>query len=173
MKVFLAFASVFFASSAFAQESIKYPQWEVTNLAEAYNECGHNGASQAGIYDTKTFTVDNFIKELRKKDGGCARKYSKSSADAVRKYNSHLSGNKKLDPFSEYTKSCVDKNIPPDQSENLQNLINAKDTRAVVANVYDYHNRLKTDASESCAYYQFYVFKNSGSVLKIEFNYTD
>ncbi|MES2857089.1 MAG: hypothetical protein V4692_14570, partial [Bdellovibrionota bacterium] len=153
MKMVFAVLAVVFSSSAFAdaptKSTIHFPEYQATYMAELYGECSHNGASQAGAYDPGTFSADKFKKELREKDGGCARIYSKSSVDAIQKFESHLSS-KNPDPFTKHTQACVAESVPDYKSEELLKYMRSSDTQAVVANIYQQNNRSKTDSSESC-----------------------
>lgn len=146
---------------------------EASELAEIFGQCSGNGETYDSNYDIKSFTVEKFIKELKAENDGCYRRYSKSSKDAIAMYKRHISGDI-TDAFSDNTQRCLARYVTLSAQERLIKFMADSDTRAVVADIFDTKKTDRLDgSSESCAYYNFYVFKKSGAKLRIEFNYTD
>lgn len=158
-----------FSSNNFATE-IQYTEGEADRLADSFSACGYNGASRSGIYNTQTFEASAFIETLKKKNGSCYRSYSANSAQAVSMYQFHIS-KENTDRFSSY--SCVNEFLSVYSSELIK-YMNDPETASVVADLFDTETADTLDGtSEDCAFFNFYVFRKNGTVLNIEFNYTD
>ncbi len=160
------------AKNGSSEESMRitYPENIATDIANAMSECGYNGGSRVGTYNAKSFDVGLFIKKLKKENESCERKYSTSKKSGIRSYKRHVSEANK-DRFSSY--ECVSK-YASEASEKLSKYMREDSTVAVISDIFD---AKKSDAkggdSASCAYYNFYVFRESGTVLNIEFAHTD
>jgi len=148
--------------------------WNERALINYVDECGHNGGSRLGKFNQSQFNARKVMQALRKfQEPDCVegRKFSSSASDAIATYESVTTNN---DPdriysgFSEDTSNCLNEAGVNNKAKLLE-VVKDPTNIGVFSSVYT----KDTPYSESCATFNFYVFRANGTVFDIEFNYTD
>ncbi len=139
-------------------------------IVDAFDECAHNSSSSIGTFDVKKFDAKQIAKEIREYDKNryCSKRtYSFSKENAVELFEK-VTKTASFDVFSEDATACV-KEINKYTKDNLDNIMKSDKSLAIFSSVM----RSDEDSSESCAYYDFYIFKSDGTMMFLTFEYTD
>ena len=153
----------------------QFVDWQDRRIADAYSECAHNDGNSVGTYRPAEFDPGAVLKAIKAHDRarGCKyREYSNSRINAIARYSKFAAGDPD-DGFSRYAKECIDHAIPSYRQEDMAEVLTDPTNLAVFASMFDFDNPADDNYSEGCAYYEFFIYRASGTVLRIVFNYTD
>ncbi|MES2966107.1 MAG: hypothetical protein V4760_19665 [Bdellovibrionota bacterium] len=173
MRYMVAFViSMFVSLSAFAQ--VTWIDHEAAALLNSMDQCAHNDAGKIGSFEVKTFDAKaammSVLSEQEENRGVCSNAQRKVSdrTQVVTEFRNLMK-----DKNVTY---CTKKEWPYRQSteDRLADFIGDPTNLLSFASVYteDFVEG-ELDSSESCMYYNFYVFRANGTAVKFTVNYTD
>ena len=139
---------------------------EDTTLLRALNACTANGAAGARTFDRATFDAGKVLSGLRAEDArhDCAgqRIYSTSRASAVSLFKTFAT-------TDDQAPECFAATLTAAQRARLDAIVSDPDNVGVFASVFDSAG----EDAESCAFFNFDVYRRDGQVFELRFDYRD
>jgi len=167
MKKFLIFGAFFVSTAVYAESEVDvaYVNWSDNYLISELQCLGHNGGHHIGTFSPNRFTIQNALKSAKNndKDQGCKkRNYTNLKTAAKPLFDDAI------EKFSGLG-SCEDVKYLDVKLRDLFERFMSVDTLAVVT------SSMSDDEInvESCSYYDFYIYRKSGTAIKFTLNYTD
>lgn len=147
-----------------SKSGIRFVSWQDAQNVAELQELGHNDGHHIGLYDKSVLNLETLKSEVQAKDisaNGCkARAYGKTLQDAQAIFADIL----KWEDSNENSRAWKNK------FETMKQIVEDATnvglfTSRFVANT--------EDDSESCAYFDIYVFRADGTAIKFTVNHTD
>lgn len=155
-------------SAAAAQA--RWVDWHVNYTVNKVQYAGYNSGHYVGTYDPASFNAQAAWDAMRALDveRGCSegRSYSHSRESAIELYQQFVEDN---DPYQ----NAADHDpfgSPELHASDVAELVEDEGNLGVFASVYD--SETGTDP-ESCLYHNFTLYREDGTAVRLEFNYTD
>jgi len=179
-KIYVILSVVFLFSSTFAASAeFKWVNVRDANVTSELGVCSGQRSNQFSIFDVSKFHQDSFITKIKSHDKkssltvDCSqgRRYILDKKQATKAYI-HFIENKSDGAIGDYeadTKECMDRFSKRDLNR-FKTLISDQTNLAVIASLFEF-DRENNQHGEFCAFFDFYIFRKDGTVLKWTFNH--
>lgn len=160
--------SLVMTPSVFAQ--VSWVNWFVAVDVARIQYAGHNDGHHIGTFNPKKFKAQTAIKDMEKIDSEreCSlRVYSHTTDEVVAVFDKFVESEK---PFGEFDEDIHDFMDNPESHKNLtREMLLDSENLAVYSSIMD----INEENSEGCFYFNFFIYRKDGTVVRLAFNYTD
>lgn len=158
-----------------AQAQTSWVNWDAMNLVGDMDKCAHNDAGKIGTFDPKTFNASvaaSSVVDEQEEGRGVCRNAQRKVLGPVETAAAFRDLAKNEENFAQ----CIATEwaYPQVTTDRIADFIADPTNLMVLGSLYteDFEED-ELNASESCMYYNFYVYRANGTAVKFTVNYTD